>query len=180
MSYRTIAALAAAVAILLLTAAGITPAFAEDTDKTSSLIGDTAPDFTLKDLTDKDVKLSDAGKGKVTLLTFWVTWCPHCQREMPVLQSVHTDLGGKDFTVVAVGLDEPADVKSFCSTNKLTYPVLIGGNKDGEAVADVYGVTGVPAMFFIGKDGKVKSMISGESDEKTLRSELEKLGIKKN
>lgn len=161
---------------LLFTVSGTayTPATAEE----DSVIGKTAPDFTLKNLSGKDVKLSNASKDKVTILTFWVTWCPHCQREMPVLQKVYSDLSKKGFTVVAVGLDDPDDVKEFSKENKLSYPVLIGGNDGGAAVAELYEVSGVPHMVFIDKTGKVKSVVTGERDEAEVRAELAKLGLK--
>ena len=42
-------------------------------------IGETAPDFTLKDLEGKDVSLKDF-KGKVVFINFWATWCSPCKK----------------------------------------------------------------------------------------------------
>ena len=43
-----------------------------------------APDFILKDLSQKKVKLADF-KGKVVILNFFATWCPPCRAEIPEL-----------------------------------------------------------------------------------------------
>lgn len=46
--------------------------------------GTAAPDFTLNDLSDKSVKLSDF-RGKTVVLVFWASWCPDCRAEIPQL-----------------------------------------------------------------------------------------------
>ncbi len=37
-----------------------------------------------------------------TLVVFWEIWCPHCRREVPRLQALHTDLGAKGLEVVGL------------------------------------------------------------------------------
>ena len=50
-----------------------------------------APDFTLRNLDNQEVSLSDL-RGKVVLINFWATWCGPCQVEMPHLQRMHEEL----------------------------------------------------------------------------------------
>jgi thiol-disulfide isomerase/thioredoxin len=62
-----------------------------------------AEDFTLRDLDDRKVRLSDL-RGKIVLLNFWTTWCPACVSEMPeliVLQKKQKD----DLVIIGVSLD---------------------------------------------------------------------------
>ena len=44
-------------------------------------------------------------RGKVVLLNIWATWCVPCREEMPTLDKLEAELGGKDFQVVAVNID---------------------------------------------------------------------------
>ena len=43
--------------------------------------------------------------GKVILLNIWATWCPPCRTEMPTLDALQADLGGKNFEVVTLSID---------------------------------------------------------------------------
>jgi peroxiredoxin len=65
-------------------------------------VGDTAPDFTLKDQDQKDVKLSDyKGKKNVVLAFYPLDWSPVCQGEnkcltddFPKFQGANSELFG--------------------------------------------------------------------------------------
>ncbi len=43
--------------------------------------------------------------GKTVLLNLWATWCIPCRAEMPALDRLQADLGGKDFQVLTVNVD---------------------------------------------------------------------------
>lgn len=53
----------------------------------------------------KETTLADFG-GKITLVNLWATWCVPCRTEMPALDRLERDLGGDDFEVVAVNIDQ--------------------------------------------------------------------------
>jgi thiol-disulfide isomerase/thioredoxin len=45
-------------------------------------------------------------KGKVLLLNLWATWCVPCRKEMPTLDRLQAQLGGADFQVLALSIDQ--------------------------------------------------------------------------
>jgi thiol-disulfide isomerase/thioredoxin len=63
-----------------------------------------APDFTAKDMNDKEVKLSDY-RGKVVLLNFWASWCGVCKTEKPALNAMAAEMASGDFVVLALASD---------------------------------------------------------------------------
>ncbi len=48
----------------------------------------------------------DAFAGRVILLNIWATWCPPCREEMPALDALQAMLGGPDFMVLPLCIDE--------------------------------------------------------------------------
>ncbi len=59
-----------------------------------------APEWRLKDLDGKPVKLSDF-KGKVVILNFWAIWCPPCRKEIPTFVSLQKQYGEKGLVMLA-------------------------------------------------------------------------------
>lgn len=62
------------------------------------------PDLRFLDADGKERTLSDF-RGKVILLNLWATWCAPCRKEMPALDRLQQTLGGPDFQVLALSLD---------------------------------------------------------------------------
>lgn len=44
--------------------------------------------------------------GRVILLNIWATWCPPCREEMPMLERLEKRLGGADFAVLPLCIDD--------------------------------------------------------------------------
>jgi peroxiredoxin len=112
-----------------------------------------APDFTLKDLNGKNVRLSDFRGRNPVLLVFSTTWCPHCRAQVPLINDIYSKYKGKGLQVFHVDIQEPADrIKSFVNKYKVAYPVLL----DADAkVSKQYKVVGVPANVLITKEGAI-------------------------
>ena len=87
-----------------------------------------APDFTLKDMKGRELKLSDY-RGKVVLLNFWTKNCGPCLKEMPSLgELAHMVADRKDVAIITVSTDEgPVDVKDTLKSllrEEAPFPVL--------------------------------------------------------
>ncbi len=114
--------------------------------------GEMAADFTFADLEGKSVTLSKL-RGKVVILDFWATWCGPCRKTMPLLQQYYSETRPPEVEVFGVNVWErnPGGVKPFIESNGFKFPILLGDN----AVAEKYGVRGIPTLVVIDKDGKV-------------------------
>lgn len=50
-------------------------------------------DFTFKDITGADKKMSDyVGKAKIVVFDVWASWCAPCRAEMPIWKELHAEL----------------------------------------------------------------------------------------
>ncbi|CAM3193499.1 thiol:disulfide interchange protein TlpA [Methylobacterium mesophilicum] len=63
-----------------------------------------APEIRFKGPDGAETALSDL-KGRLLLVNLWATWCAPCKAEMPALDRLQAELGGPDFTVVAINVD---------------------------------------------------------------------------
>ncbi len=68
-----------------------------------------ASDFTLKDLNDQEISLSDL-KGNVVIIDFWATWCGPCIQAMPHLQELYDKY--KDDGLLVYGINKEDPVKT--------------------------------------------------------------------
>ena len=132
--------------------------------------GAEAPDFSLKTIDGKDVKLSDL-RGKAVLLNFWATWCGPCKIEIPWFMELEKQYASQGLVIVGVAMDDDAKVSvpKFAQDMKIDYPVLIGT----EQVADQYGgVLGLPMTFYIGRDGKIVKKIEGLTSHSDIEDSI--------
>ena len=125
-------------------------------------MGDAAPDFNLTSLDGNQVSLASL-KGKVVLLDFGATWCRPCKAAMPTIQKLHEAYKDKGVVILGVNTwEKNADAaKDYMARNKFTYGRLL----NGDDLAKAYGVTGIPTLVIIGKDGKVAMADMGLSDD---------------
>jgi len=110
-----------------------------------------APDFTLRNMDNQNVSLSDH-RGKVVLLDFWATWCGPCRAELPHFQKLMDSFkNNPSVAFITISTDITAEVvKKFCKDNKYTFPVLMD-----KGTTAAYGVQGIPVLLIVDQDGKI-------------------------
>jgi len=131
-----------------------------------------APDFTLQDLDDNDVKLSDF-HDEIVMVNFWFVDCVPCEDEMPYIKAVSESWSG-ELTVLAINRWESAEkVQGFVNSNSLTFPVLIDSLQE---VHDNYKVSVWPTTFFIDTEGIIQEIQAGAfSSQDEIETILESL-----
>ena len=103
-------------------------------------------------------------KGKVVLLNIWATWCVPCREEMPALDKLQTELGGKDFEMVAVNIDKggPDKAKAFLQETGAAHLALYT-DASGKLFAALKAV-GMPTTLIVDRNGKEIGRLVGPAD----------------
>ncbi|MFG3612499.1 peroxiredoxin family protein [Rummeliibacillus stabekisii] len=145
----------------------------KQTENSGLEIGQYAPDFTLKTLEGKKVKLSDY-RGKKVILNFWATWCPPCKEEIPHMEKYYKSLNKKDnVEILAVNLtssDKSKEyIKEFAESYDITYPILL--DKEGEQQKQ-YEIVTIPTTFFINESGQIKQKAVGPMDKGMMENTM--------
>lgn len=117
-------------------------------------------EFVLPDLRGDPVRLKDF-RGKVVFVNFWATWCVPCREEMPSMERLHRQYGGRGLVMLAVNYREGRkEVQAFMDELKLTFPVLL----DDGTVTTRYGVFALPATYLVDRQGRGAARVLGARD----------------
>jgi len=122
----------------------------------TQLKGAEAPDFVLKSLSGKNLRLSEY-RGEVVILSFWATWCGECRAQLTELAQMRERYRDAGVELLAVSLDQSARQASEV-TAAATYPVLHDPAGD---VGRLYDVTKMPVMVLIDRGGVVREVFEG-------------------
>ena len=135
-------------------------------------VGDTM-EIKFTSLQGEEIDLA-AMKDKVVLVDFWATWCGPCIAELPNVQKAYTDYHDKGFEVIAISLDQDkAKLEKFITEKKMPWPQAFDGKGWENEIASQFGITGIPATFLIGKDGKIAaSNLRGSALEAAIKKQL--------
>lgn len=129
--------------------------------------GQTAPNFTLKDLTNQPVALSSL-RGKRVLVNFWYVACPGCAQEMAAFEQYYARQQGQPVVILGIDIADDANTTSrFLQQLGITYPVVLDTH---QRVLDLYGVTSTPSSFFIDSQGIIRGSVSGPLNLEQVQS----------
>ncbi len=121
-----------------------------------------APDFMVRDIiTNNQLKLSDY-KGKVTLIRFWVTWCPECKAEVPSVTRMYQHYDGQ-VAIIAVAKDhfDQQNVIDYAKKHNMT---LFDVAMDTDEISKNYKVNATPTTVVLDKKGRIIDTFVGKRD----------------
>jgi len=133
-----------------------------------------APNFTLKSLTGKNLKLSEMA-GNVVLINFWASWCGPCREEMPLLNDLHKKYEALGFTVLGVNVEEDVkNARGFLKNFPVDFPVVLDNKNQ---VSKKYNVIAMPTTVVVDRDGNMRFLHKGykPGDEEKYRKMVKKL-----
>ena len=101
-------------------------------------------------------------RGKTVALHFWATWCIPCRDELPTVDALQNQLGGKNFTFVPLSVDrDGADlVRRYYADHGIEHlPVYVD---EGMNAAQAMLVNGIPYTIIINREGLEIARILGD------------------
>jgi peroxiredoxin len=124
-------------------------------------VGDTAPDFRLKNVDGSMVSLKDFKKAKGFIVTFTCNTCPYAVMYEDRIIELHKKMEPKGFPVIAIQPNDPdiqpgdsfAKMQERAREKKFPFAYLLD---EGQKVYPLYGATRTPHFYILDKNLKVQ------------------------
>ncbi len=142
-----------------------------------------APELTIVEPSGKQTLLSSY-KGKVVVIEFLYTTCPHCQAASQVITKLQKELGPRGFQAIGIAFNDNAQmlVPGFVQQFNVGYPVGFASSDTvlgylGFSIMDRYSV---PQEVVIDRKGMIRAQSGVDGDpklqeENSLRSVIDSL-----
>ena len=139
--------------------------------------GQPCPDFCLKDVNGKEVRLADLA-GKYVYIDLWATWCGPCKGEMPSLAKLEEEFAGKDITFVSISIDRNKDIDLW---KKTVADMKLGGvqlhlAENWDWLKNFMPTNlSVPRFILLDKEGKIINATMTRPSDKATKTTFEEL-----
>jgi cytochrome c biogenesis protein CcmG/thiol:disulfide interchange protein DsbE len=151
------------------------PPFPANAGATDPAVGAAAPSLAGADFAGAAQQVN-AGDGRPKVLVFLAHWCPHCQREVPLISKWVADKGrpeGVDVIGIATGTT-PArpnyPPSEWLERERWPFPVLADDRT--QSASRAFGLSSYPFFVFVGADGKVAGRTAGELETDRLEQAI--------
>lgn len=133
-------------------------------------IGMMVPTITAQNFNGDEVTITPGTKPYV--VAFIAHWCPHCQREVPLIVGLNDD--GKlpkdvEFIGVSTSVDETrGNYPPSKWLSKEQWPWRTIADDQSSTLLEAFGGSGFPYLVYVNADGTVQARTSGEQKEETI------------
>lgn len=126
------------------------------------------PDLAFQDADGKPLRLAEVGAGEIRLVNLWASWCVPCRKEMPALDQLQAEMGGRNFEVVALNIDtrDPAKPKAFLAETGIKNLAFYADPK-GQTFQDLRAVGrgfGLPTTLLVDSKGCEIGFVAGPAE----------------
>ncbi|MGB3209525.1 MAG: TlpA disulfide reductase family protein [Desulforhopalus sp.] len=135
-------------------------------------LGDTAPDFAVKDLSGNVTVLSNLEGGPV-IVRFFETNCRFCKADTPAFTKYYNEHKDDGLQVLYIGsfYENAETLQSFVDEMDIVFPVALD---KAAGLADLYDIRAYPQTIFISPDRKILAALLGGVGEAELQEILGK------
>jgi peroxiredoxin len=120
--------------------------------------GSTAPEFRLARLDGATATLAEILSGGPALLAFFKISCPVCQLTLPYLERLHNS---GTLRIFGISQNDESDTRDFNEDFGVTFPVLLDSEDEEFPASNAFGISSVPSLFLVERDGRVSRVIEG-------------------
>jgi peroxiredoxin len=131
--------------------------------------GARAPEFRLPRLDGGETQLAEIVANGPALLAFFKTSCPVCQFTLPFLARLDSS---QALPVYGISQNNEEETREFVREFGVTFPVLLDTEDSGFAASNAFGISTVPTLFLVQRDGTLARVVEGWS-----RRDIDWLGL---
>lgn len=133
---------------------------------TNSSVGKNAPEFTLKEKSNKTVSLKNFEGKKYVLLNFWVSTYQPCIDDISFLKEINEKYKSQDLEIISIALDDDVEVwRKAIDNQKLEVLTNVSSIINNSYIEGLYFVTSIPQKVLIDKEGKIIARWRGAEKE---------------
>jgi thiol-disulfide isomerase/thioredoxin len=141
------------------------------------------PSINIKTLDGKTINTSEfTSNGKITVVSFWATWCTPCKRELDVINEVYAEWAEKyNIQLLAITIDDArglTKVPAMVQSKGWEFTVLADSKQE---LQQALNFQTIPQTFLLNEKGEIVYAHNGYNpgDEIELEHKIAELSTKK-
>lgn len=140
--------------------------------------GTIAPNFEGYDISGEKITLNQYKNKKIILLDFWASYCAPCRELTPFLKNIYQQYHEAGLEIIGIANDDKRKDawRKVIATDKVNqWPQILQQVGTRNDIGNLYGVSAIPCLFIIDKNGKIILRIEGTDEKEKIDTVLRKI-----